>query len=71
MIRQLVILSFDILDGEIVVVGAHYNVRDFVRDLIEGLVVINTFESFMISMCVEMETPTKPVTALFKCNNDG
>ena len=41
MVCQLVILTFDILDGKIVAVCAHHNIGDFVRDLIEGLVIIN------------------------------
>ena len=44
---------------------------DFVRDLIEGLVIINLFESFMICVNVEVGTPAKPVFALFQCDKDS
>ena len=41
MIRQLIILAFDILDGKIVAVGTHYDVGDLIRDFIEGLVIVD------------------------------
>ena len=41
MICQLIILALDILDSKIVAVGTHYDVRDFIRDFIEGLVIVD------------------------------
>ena len=41
MIRQLIILALDILDSKIVAVGTHYDVGDFIRDFIKGLVIID------------------------------
>lgn len=71
MICQLVILSFDILDGEVVVVSGHHNIGDFIRDLIEGLVIINGLESFVVGVDVEMGTTAKPLSALLQCDDDG
>ena len=41
MIRQLIILALDILDSKIVAVGTQYDFGDFIRDFIEGLVIVD------------------------------
>ena len=63
MICQLIIFTADILHGKVVAICAHHYVQCFVRGLVKGLVIIYTFQPFVVCVYSEVRTATKPVVA--------
>ena len=70
-VGELIIFSSHIFNHKVVIVCAEHNIQNFVRDVVQGLVVVYRLEALVVRSDHKMGAASQPVPGTFQSGNNG